>query len=112
MFSLHSIRFKTNAYNSFFILNYAFQATLQDPDYLMAGAKGVLQVCTTIIDMIQAKNVLDIGLYTGVSALTWALAIPEDGKVISMDVQEETYITFGKRIIEEVKYDLWENIIL
>ena len=52
--------------------------------------------------MIQAKNVLDIGLFTGVSALTWALAIPADGKVITMDVREIEYNNFGKRIIEKV----------
>lgn len=52
--------------------------------------------------MIQAKNVLDIGLFTGVSALTWALAIPADGKVISMDVREIEYNNYGKRIIEKV----------
>lgn len=69
----------------------------------MTGAKGVLQTCSTIIDMIQGKNVLDIGLYTGVSALTWATVIPNDGKVISMDVEIESYNTVGKSIIEKVR---------
>lgn len=85
-------------------LNYIhFKASLEHPSGLMTGAKGVLQTCSTVIDMIQAKNVLDIGLYTGVSALTWATVIPEDGKVISMDVEKESYNTVGKSIIEKVK---------
>lgn len=69
----------------------------------MIGARGVLQTCTAIIEMIQAKNILDIGLFTGVSALTWAMAVPVDGKVISMDINEDEYNNFGKRIIEKVK---------
>lgn len=68
----------------------------------MTGAKGCLQTCAAIIDMIQAKYVLDVGLYTGVSALTWATVIPEDGKVISMDLGKESYMTVGKSIIDEV----------
>lgn len=69
----------------------------------MIGARGVIQTCTAIIEMIQAKNILDIGLFTGVSALAWTMAIPMGGKVISMDIQENDYNNYGKRIIEKVK---------
>lgn len=78
------------------------QASLKHPSGLMTGAKGVLQTCAAIVEMIQAKNILDIGLFTGVSALTWATVIPFDGKVISMDVEKESYNTIGKSIIDEV----------
>ncbi|XP_037047344.1 caffeoyl-CoA O-methyltransferase-like [Bradysia coprophila] len=77
------------------------ELSLKHPFGLVIGARGVLQTCTALIEMIQAKNVLDIGLFTGVSALTWALAIPADGKVISMDVREDEYNSFGKKIIEK-----------
>lgn len=69
----------------------------------MTGAKGVLQTCAAIIEMIQAKNVLDIGLFTGVSALTWATVIPIDGRVITMDVEEESYKNIGKSIVNKVR---------
>lgn len=68
----------------------------------MTGAKGVMQTCSAIVSMIQAKNVLDIGLFTGVSALTWATIIPEDGRVVSMDLEQESYNNVGKTIIEKV----------
>ncbi|KAJ6641611.1 Catechol O-methyltransferase domain-containing protein 1 [Pseudolycoriella hygida] len=66
----------------------------------MTGAKGVLQTCATLIEIIQAKNILDIGFFTGVSALTWATIIPEDGKVISMDVDDAPYKIVGKPHID------------
>lgn len=69
----------------------------------MTGAKGVLQTCAAIVEMIQAKNVLDIGLFTGVSALTWATTIPMDGKVVSLDVKDINYNTIGKPFIDKVQ---------
>ena len=36
------------------------------------------------------KNVLEIGTFTGLSALSIALALPDDGKVIALDKNEET----------------------
>ena len=36
-----------------------------------------------------AKKVLDIGVFTGASALNAALALPEDGLVVGCDISEE-----------------------
>ena len=36
------------------------------------------------------KNVLEIGTFTGLSALTISLALPDDGKLIALDKNEET----------------------
>ena len=36
------------------------------------------------------KNVLEIGTFTGLSALTISLALPNDGKLIALDKNEET----------------------
>ena len=36
------------------------------------------------------KNVLEIGTFTGLSALSIALALPDDGKLIALDKNEET----------------------
>ena len=43
-----------------------------------------------IIKISNIKNVLEIGTFTGLSALTIALALPEDGKLIALDKNEET----------------------
>ena len=43
-----------------------------------------------IIKASNIKNVLEIGTFTGLSALSMALALPDDGKLIALDKDEET----------------------
>ena len=43
-----------------------------------------------IIKVSNIKNVLEIGTFTGLSALTISLALPEEGKLIALDKNEET----------------------
>ena len=43
-----------------------------------------------IIKISNTKNVLEIGTFTGLSALTISLALPDDGKLIALDKNEET----------------------
>jgi caffeoyl-CoA O-methyltransferase len=43
-----------------------------------------------IIKISNIKNVLELGTFTGLSALSIALALPEDGKLIALDTNEET----------------------
>jgi predicted O-methyltransferase YrrM len=42
-----------------------------------------------LVRLIGAKRTLEIGTFTGYSALTVAQALPEDGKVIACDISEE-----------------------
>ena len=43
-----------------------------------------------IIKISNIKNVLEIGTFTGLSALSISLALPEDGKLITLDKNEKT----------------------
>jgi predicted O-methyltransferase YrrM len=43
-----------------------------------------------IIKTSDIKNVLEIGTFTGLSALSIALALPDDGKLIALDKNEKT----------------------
>jgi caffeoyl-CoA O-methyltransferase len=43
-----------------------------------------------IIKISNIKNALEIGTFTGLSALSIALALPDDGKLIALDKNEET----------------------
>ncbi len=43
-----------------------------------------------IIKVTNIKNVLEIGTFTGLSALSISLALPDDGKLIALDKNEET----------------------
>ena len=43
-----------------------------------------------IIKISNIKNVLEIGTFTGLSALSISFALPEDGKLIALDKNDET----------------------
>ncbi|RXG52684.1 putative caffeoyl-CoA O-methyltransferase 2 [Armadillidium vulgare] len=45
-------------------------------------------------------QVLDVGVYTGASALSAAIALPDDGKVFALDITDE-YLTIGRPFWKE-----------
>jgi predicted O-methyltransferase YrrM len=49
-----------------------------------------------LVKLIGAKRALEVGTFTGYSALTVAMALPEDGKLIACDVSEE-WTSIGRR---------------
>ncbi len=54
------------------------------------------QFFSLLIQATSAKNCLEIGTFTGYSALSVALALPADGRLICCDVSEE-WTAVGKR---------------
>ena len=61
-----------------------------------------------IIKISNIKNVLEIGTFTGLSALAISLALPEDGKLIALDKNEETNkiaLSFFKKASQEHKIE-------
>lgn len=85
------------------ILDYIQQHSLAEPDCLkqlreetqltMFAKMQLLpeqaQFLRWLIQLTGARQVIDIGTFTGYSALSAALAIPEDGKVITCDTRAE-----------------------
>jgi predicted O-methyltransferase YrrM len=77
-------------------------ATLKNsPNYIMLGAPEVLQFGKNFIHLIGAKRALDIGTFTGASALAWAVALPSDGEVHSFDVSHDSLNSIGLPIIKK-----------
>ena len=58
--------------------------------------ESVMQICpeqgalmSNLVRLMSAKKTIEIGTFTGYSALAVALALPQDGKVIACDVSEK-----------------------
>jgi caffeoyl-CoA O-methyltransferase len=49
-----------------------------------------------LVKLIGAKRALEVGTFTGYSALTVALALPEDGQLVACDVSDE-WTSIGRR---------------
>ena len=59
-----------------------------------------------IIKISNIKNVLEIGTFTGLSALSIALALPDDGKLTALDKDKETNkiaVSFFKKANQDKK---------
>jgi predicted O-methyltransferase YrrM len=54
------------------------------------------QLMALLVQLIGARRTLEIGVFTGYSALVVALALPADGQVVACDVSEE-YTAIARR---------------
>jgi predicted O-methyltransferase YrrM len=54
------------------------------------------QLMALLIEMIGARRALEVGTFTGYSALAVALALPADGRLIACDISED-YTAVGRR---------------
>ena len=67
------------------------------------------QFMALLVQAIDARNCLEIGTYTGYSALAVALALPKDGRIVCCDISEEWTAVgkpFWKKAGVEKKIDL------
>ncbi|KAG5581549.1 hypothetical protein H5410_052176 [Solanum commersonii] len=76
------------------------EVTAKHPWNLMTTSADEGQFLNMLLKLINAKNTMEIGVYTGYSLLATALAIPEDGKILAMDINRENY-EIGLPIIEK-----------
>src|SRR5262249_40510479 len=63
--------------------------TRRMPDASLQIGPEQAQLMGLLVHLIGARRALEIGTFTGYSALAVALALPADGKMICCDVSEE-----------------------
>jgi caffeoyl-CoA O-methyltransferase len=62
---------------------------------MMQGSPAVGQLLQFLIALTGARRVLEVGVFTGCSTLAMALALPSDGQVVAVDVNEK-WAAIGK----------------
>jgi predicted O-methyltransferase YrrM len=86
------------------LYDYLLSVSLREPDILarlreetsnradaeMQIAPEQGQFMALLLKLIGARRCLEVGTFTGYSALICALALPEDGQLIALDIDEET----------------------
>jgi len=65
------------------------QETRDLPQARMQIAPEQGQFMALLIRMLDARRVLEVGTFTGYSTLIMALALPEDGRIVTCDVSED-----------------------
>ncbi|KAJ4913232.1 Uncharacterized protein Rs2_07853 [Raphanus sativus] len=67
------------------------RVTHNHPMATMATAPDAGQLMEMLLNLVNARKTIEVGVFTGYSLLLTALALPEDGKVIAIDVNRSTY---------------------
>lgn len=71
------------------------EATAAHPESGFAAAPEQSQFLAFLVEMMGARQILEVGIYTGYSTLAMALALPPDGKITATDMVEE-YVAVGR----------------
>lgn len=78
--------------------------TEERPMALMQAPPEEAQFLALLVELIDARRCLEVGVFTGYSTLAMALALPDDGRIIACDIDEQT-TAIGQRFWREAGVD-------
>src|SRR5688572_10850434 len=78
--------------------------TMQLPLARMQIAPEQAQFMGLLVELVGARRAIEVGTFTGYSALAVALALPDDGKLVACDLDEE-WTAIGRRYWKESGVD-------
>lgn len=70
-------------------LEYVREKTITHPAAKMMITPEQAQFMTMLMKLLNVKNALEIGVFTGYSTLATALGLPDDGRIIALDRSRE-----------------------
>ena len=82
-------------------LNRETWANVMTPRMLSGHLQG--RILSMFSKMVSPKNIIEIGTYTGYSALCMAEGLQDDGELHTLDINEE-YTSIAKRYFDRSKY--------
>ncbi|XP_059280220.1 probable caffeoyl-CoA O-methyltransferase At4g26220 [Lycium ferocissimum] len=65
--------------------------TENHPEFFMGTTPDSGQLISMLLILLNAKNTIEIGVFTGYSLLLTALTIPDDGKILAIDPDRQSY---------------------
>jgi len=71
------------------------EATRDHPHAMMQISPEQGQFMALLVKLLGARRTIEVGVFTGYSALSVALALPDDGRVLACDISDE-YTRIGK----------------
>ncbi|PWA79755.1 O-methyltransferase, family 3, S-adenosyl-L-methionine-dependent methyltransferase [Artemisia annua] len=74
--------------------------TATHPWAVMSTAPDAGQMIAILLKIAGAKKTLEVGVFTGYSLLLTALTIPNDGKIVAIDMDREAY-EIGRPVIQK-----------
>lgn len=81
------------------VLQQLRQETATHPMSQMQIAPEQGQLLALLVQLMQAKTILEVGVFTGYSSLAMALALPAEGRLVACDISEE-YTATARRYWE------------
>lgn len=82
------------------VYDYLLAATADVPDAIMQVSPEQGQFMGLLIELIGARRAIEVGTFTGYSALAIALALPDDGQFIACDINDD-YTRIGQPFWEQ-----------
>ncbi len=82
-------------------------ATLEFGGMQISPVQG--QLMRMLAGLVGARRAIEVGVFTGYSALCVALALPEDGELIACDVNEE-WTAIARRYWSEAGVAQWHSV--
>ncbi|KAM3316807.1 hypothetical protein ACQJBY_034774 [Aegilops geniculata] len=73
--------------------------TQQHAKSFMGSSPDQMQFFSVLLKLMGARSTIEVGVFTGYSLLSTALALPAGGKVVAIDVSRECY-ELGRPVIE------------